>query len=43
MTRMVVVEIALNAGTQRTGLGDRLLDRARWYVVYEMGEAGLKP
>jgi hypothetical protein len=43
LARTVVVEIALNAGSQRTGLGGRLLDRARWYVVYEKGEAGLKP
>jgi len=39
LTRLGLVEIALAAGPRRTGFGDRLLDRARWYVVFESGGA----
>jgi len=42
LTRICLVEIALNAGPHRTGFGDRLIERARWYVVFEPGEAGYK-
>lgn len=35
LTRICLVEIALSAGPRRTGFGDRLLERARWYAVFE--------
>jgi hypothetical protein len=43
LTRIALVEIALKASSARTGFGDGLIERARWYVVFEMGEAGPKP
>jgi hypothetical protein len=42
LTRIAVVEIALKASSARTGFGDGLIERARWYVVFEVGEAGLQ-
>jgi hypothetical protein len=39
LTRIGLVEIRLAAGPHRTGFGDRLLERARWYVVFEPGGA----
>jgi hypothetical protein len=43
LTRIALIEIALKASSTRTGFGDGLIERARWYVAFEMGEAGLKP
>lgn len=43
LTRIALIEIALIASSNRTGFGDGLIERARWYVAFEMGEAGLKP
>ena len=43
LTRIALIEIALSPGPARTGFGDRLIERARWYVVLEMGEAGFQP
>jgi hypothetical protein len=43
LTRIALIEIALSPGPARTGFGDRLIERARWYVVFEMGEAGFQP
>jgi hypothetical protein len=40
LSRLCLVEIALKAGPNRTGFGDRLIERARWYVVFEPGPAG---
>lgn len=40
LTRIALVEIALHPGPRRTGFGDRLIERARWYVVFEPGGAG---
>lgn len=40
LTRIDLVEIALHPGPRRTGFGDRLIERARWYVVFEPGGAG---
>lgn len=39
LTRIAVVEAALEASPNRTGFGDRLLERARWYLVFELAEA----
>lgn len=43
LTRMAVVEVALDTNPSRSGFGDRLIERARWYVVFELAEAGRKP
>jgi hypothetical protein len=43
LTRIALIEIALKASSTRTGFGDGLIERARWYVAFEMGEAGLNP
>jgi hypothetical protein len=43
LTRMAVVEIALDTNPGRIGFGDRLIERARWYVVFELAEAARKP
>ena len=42
LTRIVLVEIALKASSARTGFGDGLIERARWYVVFEMGGSGAR-
>ncbi len=39
LSRIGLVEIALVAGPRRTGFGDRLIERARWYVVFEPVES----
>jgi hypothetical protein len=43
LTRIALIEIAPKASSTRTGFGDGLIERARWYVAFEMGEAGLNP
>lgn len=40
LSRICLVEIGLKAAPKRTGFGDRLLERARWYVVFEPDAAG---
>jgi hypothetical protein len=43
LSRIVLVEVALNVGPRRTGLGDRLIERARGYVVYRPEPAAVPP
>ncbi len=40
LSRIGLVEIALEAAPRRIGFGDRLIERARWYVVFEPAESG---
>jgi hypothetical protein len=40
LERICLVEIGLHPGSRRTGFGDRLIERARWYVVLEPVQIG---